>query len=109
MTSWCLLSPKLNRLIHHLASFTIIKIKDYFVAEVDSKKVLVMLDVEVITSGQLVGVKLGNPAQMGSDGKIPQPAPRVRGEVEVRWEPRQRADTDNDLEEAMDQLSDLEL
>ena len=33
----------------------------------------------------------------------------VRGEVELRWEPGQRSGTDNVLEEAMDQLSDLEL
>ena len=78
-------------------------------AVVGCRKVLVMLDVEVVTSGQLVGVKLGNPALMGFDGKIPQPPPGVRGEVELRWEPRQRSGTDNVLEEAMDQLSDLEL
>ena len=76
-----------------------------------SKKILVIQDVEVITSGQLVGVKLGNPARMGSDGKIDQllPLSGGRGEVELKWEPEQRASPDDILQEAMDQLSDLEI
>ena len=76
---------------------------------IGSKKILVIQDVEVITSGQLVGVKLGNPARMGSDGKIAEALPRDRGEVELKWEPEQRADPDDVLQEAMDQLSDLEI
>ena len=109
MTSFCLLSARLNHLIQHLSSFTIIKITDYFMAEVGSKKILMIQDVEVVTSGQLVGVKLGNPARMGSDGKIGQQVSTARGEVELCWEPHQRPRPDDGLQEAMDQLSDLEI
>ena len=109
MTSYCLLSARLNNVIHRLASFTIIKITDYFMALIGSKKILVLEAVEVMTSGQLVGVKLGNPAMMGSDGKIPQFLPSPRAGVELKWESDQRAETDDVLQEAMDQLADLEI
>ena len=107
MTSYCLLAARLNHIIHHLASFTIIKITDYFMTmTIEFKKILVIQDVEVVTSGQLVRVKLGNPAKMGGDGKIVRPLPRAgaRGEVE-----EQRAGPDDVLQEALDQLADLEI
>ena len=93
MTSYCLLSARLNNVIHRLASFTIIKITDYFMALIGSKKILVLEAVEVMTSGQLVGVKLGNPAMMGSDGKIPRSLPSPRGKVELKWESEQRTES----------------
>ena len=71
-----------------------------------SKKILVIQDVEVVTPGQLVRVKLGNPALMGGDGKVPPPLPRARGRLQPE---EQRADPDNVLQEAMDQLADLEI
>ena len=114
MTSFCLLAARLNHLIHHLASFTIIKIRDYFMTDVGCKKILVIQDMEVMTSGQLVGVKLGNPARLGSDGKFEQQpvsasSSTANGEVELRWEPHQRPGRDDGLQEAMDQLADLEI
>ena len=82
-------------------------------ADVGCKKILVILDVEVMTSGQLVGVKLGNPARLGSDGKFEQQpsvsSSTASGEVELCWEPHQRPGRDDDLQEAMDQLADLEI
>ena len=106
MTSYCLLAARLNHIIHHLASFTIIKITDYFMTNVSFKKILVIQDVEVVTSGQLVRVKLGNPAKMGGDGKVVQPLPRARARGEVE---EQRAGPDDVLQEALDQLADLEI
>ena len=88
MTSFCLLSARLNHVIEQLATFTIIRITDYFMTDIDCKKVLVILELEVVTSGQLVGVKLGNPTRMGFDGKI---------------------DPDDGLQKAMDQMSDLQI
>ena len=73
------------------------------------KKILVILELELITSGHLVGEKLGNPAWMGSDGKIDLSVSTARGEWKLRLEPDQRPDQDDDLQEAMDQLSDLQI
>ena len=106
MTSYCLLAARLNHILRHLTSFTIVKITDYFMTNVMSKKILVIQDVEVVTPGQLVRVKLGNPALMGGDGKLPPPLPRARGRLQPE---EQRADPDNVLQEAMDQLADLEI
>ena len=103
MTSFCLLSARLNHLIHRLANFSIVKITDYFMTDIGARKILVILELEFITSGQLVGMKLGNPVLMGSDGKVEQPASMYRGEPEKRPEP------DDDLQEALDQLSDLQI
>ena len=103
MTSFCLLSARLNHLIHRLANFSIVKITDYFMTDIGARKILVILELEFITSGQLVGVKLGNPVRMGSDGKVEQQASMSRGEPEKRPEP------DDDLQEALDQLSDLQI
>ena len=83
-------------------------------ALIGSKKILVLEAVEVMTSGQLVGVKLGNPARLGSDGEfeqqpVPVSASTASEEVELRWETHRRPDRDDSLQEAMDQLGDLEI
>ena len=51
---------------NQLAPFTIIKVKKYtrFAG-------LLILEVEIVTPGNQVGVKLGKPVEIGSDGKIP--------------------------------------
>ena len=109
LTSLCLLSARLNHVVEHLATFSIIKISDYFMTDFGCKKILVILELEVLTSGQLVGEKLGNPAWMGSDGKIDLSVSTARAEWELGLEPDQRPGQDDDLQEAMDQLSDLQI
>merc|ERR1719341_2194841 len=56
--------------------FTIIKVKKQICNQVagQTKRVVIILDLEVITPGAQVGSKIGNPVQIGSDGKIPAPA-----------------------------------
>ena len=70
-----MLATQLNPMIHdgQLAPFTIIKVKKHMCNQVgqQTKKVVVILEVEIVTPGSEVKVKLGNPAQIGSDGKIP--------------------------------------
>merc|ERR1719347_708125 len=73
--SFSMLATQLNPLIHDnsLAPFTIIKLKKHICNQVgqQTKKVVVILEVEILTPGSEVGSKLGNPVQIGSDGKVP--------------------------------------
>ena len=70
-----MLATQLNPMIHNnqLVPFTIIKVKKHICNQVgqQTKKVVVILEVEILTPGDQVGAKLGNPVQIGSDGKIP--------------------------------------
>ena len=74
-----MLATQLNHMVHdnQLAPFTIIKVKKHICNQVggQTKKVVVILEVEIITPGSEVGTKLGNPAQIGSDGKVPDQVP----------------------------------
>ena len=69
-----MLATQLNPMIHsnQLASFTIIKVKKHICNQIgqQTKKVVVILEVEILTPGDQVGAKLGNPVQVGSDGKF---------------------------------------
>ena len=73
--SFSMLATQLNPMIHsnQLAPFTIIKVKKHICNQVgqQTKKVVVILEVEIMTPGDQVGAKLGSPVQIGSDGKIP--------------------------------------
>jgi len=76
--SFSMLATQLNNMIHEkqLEMFTIIKVKKQICNQVagQTKRVVIILDLEVITPGAQVGSKIGNPVQIGSDGKIPAPA-----------------------------------
>jgi len=73
--SFSMLATQLNSLIHEkkLEQFTIIRVKKHICNQVagQSKRVVIILDLEVVTPGSQVGQKIGNPVQIGSDGKIP--------------------------------------
>ena len=70
-----MLATSLNHLIHsnQLASFTVIRVAKHICNQIgqQTKKVVVILEVEILAPGQQVGAKLGNPVQISSDGKIP--------------------------------------
>ena len=70
-----MLATQLNEMIHEkkLEMFTIIRVKKQICNQVQgqTKRVVIILDLEVVTPGALVGFKIGNPVQIGSDGKIP--------------------------------------
>eukprot|EP00092_Neocalanus_flemingeri_P024215 GFUD01026263.1.p1 GENE.GFUD01026263.1~~GFUD01026263.1.p1 ORF type:complete len:133 (-),score=36.16 GFUD01026263.1:102-500(-) len=74
-TSFCMLATQLNNIIDdkQLEMFTVIKVKKQICNQVAglTKRVVIVLDLEVVTPGAQVGSKIGNTAQMGSDGKIP--------------------------------------
>ena len=73
--SFSMLATQLNPMIHsnQLAPFTIIKVKKHICNQVgqQTKKVVVILEVEIVSPGDQVGAKLGSPVQISSDGKIP--------------------------------------
>jgi len=73
--SFSMLATQLNNMIHdkQLEMFTIIKVKKQICNQVpnQSKRVVIILELEVVTPGAQVGSKIGNPVQIGSDGKVP--------------------------------------
>ena len=80
--SFSMLATQLNTMIHdkQLEMFTIIKLTKQICNHVpnQSKRVVIILELEVVTPGAQVGSKLGNPVQIGSDGKVPS-APATGG------------------------------
>ena len=76
--SFSMLATQLNNLIHEkkLEQYTIIKVKKQICNPVpnQTKRVVVILELDIITPGAEVGVKIGNPQQIGGDGKVPPPA-----------------------------------
>ena len=56
-----------------LAPFTIIKVKKDICKAIFSWKLVEILEVEIVTPGNQVGDKFGNPVEIGPDGKIPNP------------------------------------
>ena len=70
-----MLATSLNHLIHsnQLASFTVIRVVKHICNQIgqQTKKVVVILEVEILAPGSQVGAKLGSPVQISSDGKIP--------------------------------------
>jgi len=75
--SFSMLNTKCNNLIHdkQLEPFTIIRVKEFLYnsAAGQGKKILILMDVEVVTPGNQVNSKIGNPIQIGVDGKVPSP------------------------------------
>jgi len=74
--SFSMLATQLNYMIHdrQLEMYTIIKIKRHITNQVRADgrtKVVIILDLEVVKAGRNVRSKIGNPAQIGSDGSIP--------------------------------------
>ena len=69
-----MLGPQLNHMVHNnqLASFTIIKVKKHVSNQIgqQTKKVVVIMEVEIVAPGNQVGAKVGNPVQLNTDGKI---------------------------------------
>ena len=66
--SFSMLATQLNNMIHdkHLELFTLIKLRKLVCNRVptQSKRVVIILELEVVTPGAQVGSKLGNPVQI---------------------------------------------
>ena len=73
--NFSMLATHLNYMIHdkHLEMFTILKVKKQVCNQVpnQNKRVVILLELEVVTPGAQVGSKIGNPVQMGFDGPVP--------------------------------------
>ena len=75
----CLLATQLNPMIqsNQLAPFTIIKVKEHTLllkaGQPPNREVVGILieQVEIVSPGNQVGVKIGDPTPIGPDGKIP--------------------------------------
>ena len=67
-----MLATQLNHMIHgnKLEQFTLIKVKKQVVNSAGGKKVVVILELEVVKPGAEVGQKFGNPEPMGTDGRV---------------------------------------
>ena len=72
--SFSMMASQLNNLIHEnqLSQYSIIRVKKHVCNTTDdlSKKVLVILELEVLKPGSEVGKRLGSPVNIGPDGKI---------------------------------------
>jgi len=70
--SFSMLATQLNHMIHNkeLEQFTVVKINKFICNQVagQTKRVMILLELSVVTPGDQVGEKIGNPQQM-SDGK----------------------------------------
>ena len=69
----CVVAFELHHMIGKLAPFTIIKVKKHICKAFFSWKLVEILEVEIVTHGNQVGDKFGNPVEIGPDGKIPNP------------------------------------
>ena len=77
----CLLATQLNPMIqsNQLAPFTIIKVKEHTLllkaGQPPNREVVGILieQVEIVSPGNQVGVKIGDPTPIGPDEKIPDP------------------------------------
>jgi len=76
--SFSMLATQLNHLVHdnQIPQFSVIKLKQHVCNQMagQAKRVVIVMDLEVLHRGETVGVKIGNPVTIGSDGKVPPPA-----------------------------------
>jgi len=73
--SFAMLATQLNHLVHEnaLPQYTVIKVKKYVCNQMayQSKRVIILLDLEVLQKGEMEGRKIGNPVTLGTDGQVP--------------------------------------
>ena len=70
-SSFAMLASSLNNLIHEkqLEPFTIIKVKKNMFNSIsgEAKAIFVILELEILSPGSVVGGKIGNPQQIGAE------------------------------------------
>jgi len=75
--SFAMLATQNNSLVHEkqLEMFTVIRVKKFVCNEApgQKKRVLIILDLDVVALGQDINMKIGNPVQMGADRKTSNP------------------------------------
>ena len=80
--SFSMLATQLNNLIHEnqLSQYSIIRVKKHVCNSNLSKKVVVILELEVLKPGSEVGERIGSPINIRVDGK-----PERRSMEAYRW------------------------
>ena len=75
--SFSMLATQLNSLVHEdkIPQFSVIKVKKHICNQVagQTKRVVIVLELEVLQRGEAVAKKIGNPVTIGSDGTVPPP------------------------------------
>ena len=73
--------------LNQLTRFSIIKVKEKFsfYSRQMCKRILVIMQVEVLTPGSEVGEKLGSPVQLNFEGKLPE-GDTIQGAIELMGE-----------------------
>ncbi|XP_005109695.1 replication protein A 70 kDa DNA-binding subunit [Aplysia californica] len=73
--SHAMLAAQMNKFLENeeLTSYSIIEVTKYMCNTLGEKRVIILLDLKVITSGTDVGERIGNPAQLGPNN-IPKPS-----------------------------------
>ena len=65
---------QLNHLVYKnaLPQFTVVKVKKFVCSPKESPgmRVTMLVDLEVLQRGEMVGKRIGNPATIGLDGKV---------------------------------------
>jgi replication factor A1 len=73
--SFSMLATQLNNFVHEdkIPQYSIIKVKKHVCNQMaaQSKRVVIVLELEVLQRGETVGKRIGNPVTIGSDGKVP--------------------------------------
>ena len=72
--SFSMLATQLNHLVHdnQIPQFSVIKLKQHVCNQMagQAKRVVIVMDLEVLHRGETVGVMIGNPFTIGYDGKV---------------------------------------
>ena len=115
-SSFSMLATLLNNLIHdkQLEPFTLIKVKKHICNSVPGqrKRVVVILELEIVTPGSQIGSKIGNPQPIGADGNVPPSSgnqitnPNARATSQKRPAPTTNS-SDNGESAAINKLLDL--
>ena len=71
--SYGMLATQLNGYVNDgkLTEYSIFKVRKYQCNNMQGKKVIIVLDLEVLQEGSEVGVKVGSPTPISADGTVP--------------------------------------
>ncbi|XP_040583341.1 replication protein A 70 kDa DNA-binding subunit [Lepeophtheirus salmonis] len=70
--SFAMLATQMNDKIHNgqLENYTVVSVKKYVCNNMQGKKVIILLDIDISTPGAEIGEKLGNPRAINPDGTV---------------------------------------
>ena len=79
--SYGMLATQLNGYIHEekLQEFCIFKVKNFQCNNMQGKRVIIILDLEILQAGPEVGSKIGSPIAIAADGTVPTQTSEANG------------------------------